>query len=151
MCRVIASPARATKGARTLAGEQVHGDDEPGPPRPARRRPFPGRRRLRGGHRSALTMRRIITVLVIEVAALGCVITCVAALIGNNISLAFLAGVVGCLLILAAWILSRPRPDGGNRAPASTVKTGAGNRASHCGRVLRMGRLAGRRSARSAH
>lgn len=60
-------------------------------------------------------MRRIVTVLVIEVAALACVITCVAALIENNSHLAFLAGVVGCLLILTAWVLSRPRPDGGTR------------------------------------
>jgi predicted phage tail protein len=66
-------------------------------------------------------MRRIITVLVVEAAALGCVITCVAALIGNNSRLGYLTGVVGCLLIVAAWFLSRPRPgpdDGTRPRPA---------------------------------
>lgn len=55
-----------------------------------------------------MTVRRIVAVVVIELAALACVITCVAALVGGNRSWGFLAGVVGCVLIVAAWFLARP-------------------------------------------
>jgi hypothetical protein len=90
-------------------GEEVHRRDEPAPPRPVRRPP------LRGRRRSTLTMRRI-TLLVIEAAALACVITCVAALTGDDSRLPFPAGVVVGALIVAAWVLSRPRLDGGTRS-----------------------------------
>jgi hypothetical protein len=98
-----------------LFADGVHRPAGQDAPAPVRRRPF------RGGRRSALSLRRIVVVLVVEVAALASVITCVAALIRNDSPLGVAAGVVGCALVVAVWFLSRPPPGGRNRSRSAAA------------------------------